>query len=169
MKFVPGHHGRQDQVGGLPTHLPPEFPRSPNTGKEMAFLAQLYCDSVRLPIDEALCVQLYQGLEDYEPLPVAIVLRKDAPLNESKHGTLNPEIEFFEIEWALREDPEFFDDWQTDLALSKAGGVCYFMNTVDEHESLLLQVNELPVGFNFGGFTAVVVRTEDGRVEVRLA
>ena len=26
MKFIPGHHGTLDRMGGLPSHLPPVFP-----------------------------------------------------------------------------------------------------------------------------------------------
>lgn len=168
MKFVPGQHGQLDRIGGLPTHLPPEFPLSPNSGQQMAFLGQFYEHPERLPLDGALCIHLYQCLEDYDPWPVVVAVPKSAPLNLNQEGTPQPDVQPFDVEWEYREDPENFDHWQTDLCDSKAGGTCYFSFDLNPHDSLLLQLSEDPGGFNFGGYTPVIVRTSDGRLQVRL-
>jgi hypothetical protein len=79
-----------------------------------------------------------------------------------------PGILPFDIDWEYREDPDAAEDWDTDLAKSKAGGICYFLDTVQPGEKLVLQLRQRPAGFNFGGYTAVLVQTVEGRLEARL-
>lgn len=80
----------------------------------------------------------------------------------------NPRIRRFDIEWEYKEDPDRATSDDVDLGLSKIGGTCYFSNTVREGEELVLQLDQRPAKLNFGGYTAVVVRTKDGALETRL-
>jgi hypothetical protein len=167
MKFLDGHHGGLDRLGGLPTHLPPTFPLSLSTGQDMTFLGQFYCHPGRLELDGVLCVQLYQGPPEDEPCPVVVVVPIGAPINSASLATqhLGPP---FDITWEERDDPDEVENWQTELAASKAGGTCYFWGMIQPGERLLLQLWQQPGQFNFGGYTAVVVQTTSGELEVRL-
>jgi hypothetical protein len=167
MRFTPGHRGSPDRIGGFPSHLPPSYPVSIHTGRPMSFLAQFYCHPGRLEVDGALCIHLYQGTEDYEPEPLAVAVPLGAQPNETWAGTQKTTIRQHDVVWEIREDPDQAEDWQTDVGFSKAGGSCYFLNTIGPNEKLLLQLTEQPAGLNFGGYTAVVVQIVDGRVEAR--
>jgi hypothetical protein len=83
----------------------------------------------------------------------------------------SPRIKPFDIEWDYREDPDEADGDAVELTESKAGGTCYFSDTVGKNETLLLQLRQRPAGFNFGGYTAVVVsrRRRDPRGPLGLA
>ena len=62
MRFVSGHHGSLDRVGGIPTHLPPE-----DLGGNLAqmyFVGQFYCSESRLNLPGTLCLQIYQEAPD---------------------------------------------------------------------------------------------------------
>jgi hypothetical protein len=74
----------------------------------------------------------------------------------------------FDIEWEEQDDPDEPEDWQTDLAASKAGGTCFFWDVIQTGERLVLQLRQQPGQFNFGSYTAVVVETETGQIESRL-
>jgi hypothetical protein len=150
MRFIPGHHGALDKVGGLPTHLPATFPTN-NAGQPLRFLAQFYCDGVRLRLDGTLCLQVYQDIPDGDPIPVIVRVPPGAELNSAQLGVPDPAVIPHDIEWEYREDPDDAPDWRTDLASSKLGGVCYFPDAIDPDERLLLFLDERPAGFNFGG------------------
>jgi len=168
MRFIQGHHGKLDRIGGLPSHVPPSPSIYPETGKQRAFLAQFYCSPGRLEIDGALCLHLYQDPDEDEPCPVVVVVPANAPENTGGYGVANRRIKPFDIEWELREDPDIATGDDVDLTDSKAGGTCYFLDVVGEGETLVFQLDQQPAGFNFGGYTAVVVRTKEGNLVVRL-
>jgi hypothetical protein len=168
MRFIAGHHGARDRIGGLPSHLPPAPSIYPETGKERAFLGQFYCSPGRLEVEGALCIHLYQDPDEDEPCPAVVVVPTNAAENRTALGVANPRIKPFDIEWDYREDPDESDSDAVELTESKAGGTCYFSDTVRKNETLLLQLLQRPGGFNFGGYTAVVVRAEDGTLVVRL-
>ncbi len=57
MEYVDGHHGG-DQLGGLPSHLPYNWPRCQSCQAIMAFVGQLYaCEW--FPISGFFCLQFY--------------------------------------------------------------------------------------------------------------
>jgi hypothetical protein len=141
---------------------------SQHTGELLAFLAQFYCHPGRLELDGVLCLQLYQSLSEYDPCPVAVLVPLGAPASEGGSVRTRPEIRPHDVVYEYREDPDAVEPHQTDLAKSKVGGTCYFFDLVRPGETLHLQLRQQPAGFNFGGYTAVVVRTSDGAVECRL-
>lgn len=167
MRFTAGHHGAPDRIGGLPTHMPPSIPVSSATGKEMAFLGQFYSAPDRLNLGDALGIHLYQELED-SPLPIAIQVPRGAIENTAGLGVPMPGVLPFDVEWEYQEDPDTVGDDQTELAMSKAGGICYFWGVVGMGERLVLQLRQGPAGFNFGGYSAVVVQEATGQLVVRL-
>ena len=59
IKFKKGHHGSLDRVGGLPTHVPPEYPV--DDGEMLQFVAQFECDAERLPVADTFLLQIYRG------------------------------------------------------------------------------------------------------------
>jgi hypothetical protein len=181
MKFVPGHHGALDRIGGLPTHLPPEFPmttkevlepkgkrrrkekRLPVEMQPMAFTAQFYCTPERLNLPGALCVHVYQ---------------EDAPENSEMLGRSNPEVTPHDIEWETRMDPatrpeNVFDPVCRVLMDSKIGGTTFFEDGVEPGSTFLLQIRDDRLGqthgINFGGFTMLLVADASGSVQAGLA
>jgi hypothetical protein len=119
-------------------------------------------------MEGALCVHLYQDPDEDEPCPVAVIVPKGAAENTRNLGVANSRIKSFDIEWDYREDPDQAASDDVDLTGSKAGGTCYFSDVVRPDEVLVLQLRQFPAGFNFGGYTAVLVRTGDGSLVVRL-
>jgi hypothetical protein len=178
MRFTAGHHGSQDRIGGLPSHLPSAAPVWEVTGNELVFLAQFSCHPERLPLADSLCLQLYQNAESYvsddnnpaqyEPYVTAVLLPSAAPPNTAGMGRPCPNLRPFDIAWEYRED---LDDFKSDYARvigSKAQGTCCFANYLAPNERLLITLEEYPLGFNFGGSTLFVLINVKGDLEARL-
>jgi hypothetical protein len=91
MKVVspaPDAGGSHDRVGGLPTYRPPVFPVSEAFGGQHCFLLQLH-GLDRVGLASFRCLQIYQSAyvdEGDDPLPVAILVPLDAPLNDAGEG-----------------------------------------------------------------------------------
>lgn len=62
MNFGKGYSGALNKYGGLPTHLPLQWPQI--DGCNLSFLFQIYCDQEKLAIPDTLCIQGYQLIED---------------------------------------------------------------------------------------------------------
>jgi hypothetical protein len=173
MRFMKGHHGALDRIGGLPSHVPLAFPRCPYSGQEMAFLAQIYCARPRFSLPETLCVQLYQrqgvGQGD-DPCPVAVRVPLGAPVNTGNQGTCQPRIILHDITWEERIDPESEPDFPEDLPLyeSKIGGICLHSYLFSESDCFLMQLKEEPGNFNFAGRTCIMCLSEGERLKVYL-
>jgi hypothetical protein len=150
MKFVPGHHGALDRVGGLPTHLPPEWPTS-STGKPLRFEVQFHCDGVRLKLENTFLLQIYRDDPCENPQPVVVRVPFGTQPNSQQMGTPDPDAAPHDIEWDYREDPNEAGDDSLELVASKLWGTCYFAHALQAGERLLLFLDEKPVGFNFGG------------------
>lgn len=177
MHFVAGSQTARDRAGGLPTHLPPAFPRCADTGEEMSFLMQLYCGPERLRLDDALCIQLYQCAnvgEGEDPLPLAVKVPLGAELNRDHAGGAHPLPSVLAVEWETRLDPDViprepaFAPEVLRLYDSKAGGAAAFQGALPDGARFLFQLNEEPAGFNFGGLTAVVYEDSGGGLGVSL-
>lgn len=168
MRFVPGHHGSLDRVGGLPSHLPVEFPTA-SEGHQLQFLAPFYCDGHRLVLPGALCLQLYQDEPDGDPFGVPVLVPKDASTNTAGLGRADPRVIPHDIEWDFREDLDDSDPDQVELARSKIGGVCYFPDALAPGERLLLFLKERPANFNFGGKECILVLTKSGGIRLTSA
>jgi hypothetical protein len=168
MRFIPGHHGALDRVGGLPSHLPPAFPVN-YAGRPLRFLAQFYCDGTRLSLPDALCLQVYQDGPDGGPVPVPVLVPLGAEPNAGRCGTPDPRVAPHDIEWEGRDDPDEPADDQVELAASKFGGACYFPQALDPGERLLLFLDERPAGFNFGGDELMLAINEAGEIRVACA
>jgi len=170
MRFKPGHHGSLDRLGGLPTHLPsvfltssdsmaPGFVRPVHAGTPMRFLAQFYCDPVRLPLVDTLCLQIYQCDPEDDPWPAFVKVPFGAKTNTEQLGVSQPGVVPHDIMWESRSDPDEASIDDVDLAQSKAGGICYFDGCLNPGEKLLVQLRQYPGKFNFGGYTLVLAIT----------
>jgi hypothetical protein len=171
MKFRKGQ-GSQDRLGGLPSHLPPAFPKCDYADEEMAFLAQFYCVAPRLKLPGTLCIQIYQDRDVGEgglPCPVAIRVTFGAAANAEGLGLQQKGIIAHDIEYAERVDPDTEPEFPQDLPLyeSKIGGLCLF-SPPEEPGQYILQLGENPGDFNFAGRLCVVCMTPDGQLKVSL-
>ena len=52
MYFCNEYTGKLNKFGGLPTHLPPEWPKHQYGKDKLTFLCQLYCDAEKLAIEK---------------------------------------------------------------------------------------------------------------------
>lgn len=104
MEYVDGHHGG-DQLGGLPSHDPYNWPRCQSCQSEMAFVGQLYaCEW--FPISGLFCLQFYMCVERCDLDRSFIQLERvhhGAKRNRRAVGRSHPEqplktIRYFEIE-----------------------------------------------------------------------
>jgi hypothetical protein len=172
MKFVKCNKGSLDRVGGLPTHLPPYFPKSSLTGKELGFLFQIYCDNEKLQLPETLCIQVYQSVDinngdDGEPIIVKVPI--NSPINNEMKGTISPELAQYDIEWEEGNEPDALPDFMNcspehlKWMNSKLGGALppefndrIFIGWIAEH----------PCDFNFGGILTILL---DDNGEIGLA
>lgn len=148
MKFVEGHHGSLDRVGGLPSHLPANYPTF--EGTQLQFVAQFQCDDRRLRVGDSFLVQIYRG----DPClsvadPVVVFVPHGAPENSEAVGVPDPDAKPHDVHWELRHDPDNGDSLE-DLE-SKLWGTCYFGGIVPDGYRLFLSLCEMPADFNFGG------------------
>jgi hypothetical protein len=172
MKFRQGHHGSQDRLGGVPSHLPPAFPKCDYSGEEMAFLGQFYCGVPRLDLPDTLCIQLYQDRhvgEGGDPCPVEVRVPLGAAPNDEGLGLQQKGVIAHDIEYEERVDPDTEPEFPEDLPLysSKIGGLCLSCS-VEEPDRYLLQLDEDPGDFNFAGRNCIVAVTPDGQLKVYL-
>lgn len=94
MYFCSEYTGLLNKFGGLPTHLPPVWPRD-EYGKELTFLCQLYCDGEKLAIENTLCIQIYQWVANGEEGsdPIIILIPIGAAENLHGEGLSHPELQ----------------------------------------------------------------------------
>ena len=145
-----------DRVGGLPSYLPKEFPRSAEFGTEYCFLMQIV-SLERFGLAGA-SLQLYQSGEvdkGDDPRPIVLLLPIDAPFNIEKLGRECEMIERQTIEWETGgEGPLPTSGVSAELmkaVRSKAGGVPPFVVAPRSGLQFIGQISEAPFGFNFGG------------------
>lgn len=164
--------GGRDRVGGVPSHLPGAFPVSRTTGRDMAFLFELYSEPGRFDLAGNLCLQAYQScdVDDGDnPLPVIVVLPKSAPANISGLGTRQSSIVERWIQYERREEPEVIpvetgmNPELVRMVQSKLGGARPGELLPEEGE-FLGQIREWPGGFNFGSYSLILLRQRDGEV-----
>ena len=134
----------------------------------MRLLAQFVCDGERLPVPGARFLQVYQDDPELDPLPVVVCVPDGARANAEGIGAAPPRVLPHDVAWEYREDPDEATDDDVDLAQSKAGGTCYFIDVIQPGERLLLQLRQFPAQFNFGGYTMVVSIGEDRTIRVAL-
>ena len=96
MHFCNEYTGQLNKFGGLPTHLPTAWPKDIYSGNELTFLCQLYCDGVKLAIENILCIQIYQwidsdGQEGSDPIVVPVPM--DAKENLHGEGISHPMLQ----------------------------------------------------------------------------
>ncbi len=136
MVFKEGYSGSLNKCGGLPTHLPEQWPQL--DGTDLTFLFQLYCDNDKLNIPNTLCIQGYQLITDgdYDSDIVVIQLPLHAKENLLKKGLAFPvspeyaggDIFFEEVleeeEYNLDIPSEFDHWWSSGVPHSKLAGWC---------------------------------------------
>ena len=134
----------------------------------MRFLAQFYCDPMRLPLADTLCLQIYQCDPEEDPWPAFVKVPLDAQLNIEGLGIAQPGVVPHDIEWEVRSDPDEASMGDVELAKSKTGGTCYFDGCLDPGERLLLQLQEYPGDLDFGGWTDLLILHQEGRIRATI-
>jgi|SRR3954469_5853850 len=177
MRFIKGASEALDRIGGLPKHLPSEFPLCTTCGAAMAFLVQFYSEPPILDFKGAFCVQLYQCPQVDEgcaPLPTLITLMGTAPENTENRGVAAQNVELSGIEWDPELDPDEIplspgmgEEVQR-LYRPKAGGAMPFLSVLPPDAQCILQLTEYPARLNFGGLRAAIYRRGIGGLEVAL-
>ena len=85
MYFCNEYTGQLNKFGGVPTHLPPTWPKD-ESGDELTFLCQLYCDGEKLTVENTLCIQLYQWVKNGEEGSDPIIVPVSIGARENLHG-----------------------------------------------------------------------------------
>lgn len=175
MRFVAaaGHElGEFDRVGGLPTHLPTEFPTSTEFGTEYRFLMQLLSVE-RVGLRNCRCLQLYQSAElelGDDPLPSVVVVPWNSPKNQERRGRAWDALPLCRVDWDVRVDPARVPSTSgvteelVRLLESKIGGVPPLVDPPLLGARFLGQIAEEPCGFNFGGLLLTLWERPDGGV-----
>lgn len=96
-----------DRFGGLPSHMPHNWPRCQGGHERMAFLGQIYaCDW--FPLDGLLCLQFYTCTQrchvDIDFFHLELV-HLGAPKNRRGEGVANPNLSPRTIHYYVVEDP----------------------------------------------------------------
>lgn len=132
MEFDSKYTGNLNKYGGLPTHLPSQWPVD-KYGDEMTFLCQLYCDDKKLSIPGTLCIQIYQLIIDDEEAsdPIIVQVPIGAKENIDKIGLSfnrvhEGNINFKEVQEEINEESieKLEDQNGNHLVSSKLGGWC---------------------------------------------
>lgn len=110
MYFCNEYTGQLNKFGGLPTHLPLEVPKD-KYENALTFLCQIYCDGVKLAIENTLCIQVYQYVENGEEGsdPVIVTVPLGAKENLHHEGLRHPglqegDIKFEEVTEEIAEE-----------------------------------------------------------------
>lgn len=133
MYFCSEYTGQLNKFGGLPTHLPPSWPKEISREEDLTFLCQLYCDGAKLAIENVLCIQIYQwvdsnGREGADPvvIPVPVGARKNLGKEGIRHPMLQEgDIRFKEVSEEVAEErarETLTDEKGLHLWESKLGG-----------------------------------------------
>ena len=94
--FCNEYTGKLNKFGGLPTHLPPEWPKDQYGEDKLTFLCQLYCDVEKLVIENILCIQLYQWVDgngDEGSDPIIVTVPVGAEENLQGEGRSHPDLQ----------------------------------------------------------------------------
>lgn len=168
MDFIEGHNGSLDRVGGLPTHLPPYFPKSEYTGRELAFVMQVYSSKERFDFEDIQCIQIYQTLdieEGDDGEPVLVVVPKGAKLNTNNEGVRHPDIGNYDIAWRQGAEPDLLEinpgytEEEEKLFSSKIGGAIP-PEFIDDDRIFLGQIMQELDEFNFGGKIILYINSQ---------
>lgn len=95
MYFCNEYTGKLNKFGGLPTHLPPEWPKDQHGKDKLTFLCQFYCDVEKLVIENILCIQLYQWVDgngDEGSDPIIVTVPVGAKENLQGEGRSHPDL-----------------------------------------------------------------------------
>lgn len=172
MRFVEGHHGSTDFIGGVPSHLPDVYPIHSATNLPMSFIAQFHVDGIRLEIPGKSFLHLYLPPVDWDPDPLIVLLPQNAQLNSTESGAKDKWAMEFDIAWDIVDDPDSEPDIAEidryiSLARSKAKGLNLYKHCLDDGEELLLQLSEDPCNINFGGSKCLIIRNTLGEIVAR--
>ena len=129
MIFQKEYTGSLDKYGGLPTHLPAQWPQMDE--ENLTFLFQLYCDGKKLNIPDTLCIQGYQLIKDGDFLSDIVVVQipMHAKRNIGNTGLAfypDGDICFQEVmeQTTYDMDTDFDTWWNTGVPFSKLSGWC---------------------------------------------
>ena len=105
MDYSPGDTG-PDRIGGLPSHLPVNWPRCQGGQERLAFIAQIYsCDW--FPLNGLFCLQFYACVErchlEVDFLHMELV-HEGALENGKKRGVAHPDLPVKTINYTPTRD-----------------------------------------------------------------
>lgn len=167
MVFDQTYSGGLNKHGGLPTHLPEEWPQM--EGSDLTFLFQIYCEDEKLIIPNTLCIQGYQLIEDgdYNSDIVILPLPLDAKENTAHIGLADPN--FAEGDISFQEVMEYEDyDWniRNQIAVfgSKLQGWC--PEELLAHGRFLGQIYDEDPFVIGANYTMCLFLNEKGQIEV---
>lgn len=134
MVFRDGYAGSRNRCGGLPTHLPEQWPRI--GGTDLTFLFQIYCDGMWLSLPDTLCIQGYQLILDGIYCPDIVILKIPLHARENVEGLglaypVSPDYAGGDIDFEAVEEQEDYDLdrefdrwWDTGVSYSKLLSWC---------------------------------------------
>ena len=174
MQFSDKYTGSLNKYGGLPTHLPPQWPCDEQFD-ELTFLCQFYCDGKMLSIPDTLCIQIYQlMINDMEDCDIRVIrVPLDAKENTEKYGVSaaripEGDILFKEVVEEITEK----NDWELEdkngvyLQESKLGGWCPAADEMGDREFLgLIGDGDAFSPFNWGGVDLFMFLNESNDVD----
>ena len=174
MEFDSKYTGNLNKYGGLPTHLPTQWPVTDQDGDEMTFLCQLYCDDKMLSIPDTLCIQVYQlvinDLEASDPIIVQVPI--GAKENVDKRGIPckrlpEGDIKFKEVREEINEESikRLVDQNDNHLVSSKLGGWCPSEDVEQDAFLGAIHDGDYFSPFNWGcGCSLIMYLNEDNQV-----
>lgn len=174
MEFDSKYTRNLNKYGGLPTHLPSNFPIVDEYGHEMTFLCQFYCDGKILSIPDTLCIQIYQlfmdGCEASDPVIIQVPL--GAKKNTEELGIADVylgegDINFKEVWEEITKESagELEDKNGVFLQASKLGGWCPVAEIRDKKFLGLIGDGDAFSPFNWGGVDLFMFLNEADQVK----
>ncbi len=174
MQFSDKYTGELNKYGGLPTHLPTQWPSDEQFGG-WTFLCQFYCDGKMLSIPDTLCIQIYQlMINDMESCDITVIrVPLDAKENTEKYGVSAAKIPegdilFKEIveEITDKSDLELEDKNGVFLQRSKLGGWCPAAEEMGDRKFLgIVGDGDAYSPFNWGGVDLFMFLNESNNVD----
>lgn len=167
LKFVDGHHGSKNRIGGQPTCAPETKPWPPEDNGYFAFVAEFDVDGEAIAISTIQKIQLFQPIDEGDdPTPVVGLVRKS--INNESPAFDVPEHPLAKPKDILLEqhiDPDSMPNLDVDLEIgrlfkSKFSGVDPWRES-GPGKLFIGQIREFESGLSFGGLTCCLYYLEN--------
>jgi hypothetical protein len=171
MKFIEGHKGSKNKVGGQPIYIPEYKPWSKEDDKYYGFLLELNVDGKILNIPDTQSIQIYQSIEyGDDPQPVIIQVSYYAKINLAGNILVHQDANAWDIEFEKRVDPDILDEIKMEdhnLFKSKLKGIDPWSDFERDYK-FLGQISEAPINLNFGGMLCSIYIDSTNHVIAKL-